>query len=50
MGEIAEMKQNGILCADCGAYVGDDVGYELLCGDCLREEREREKENEKNRP
>ena len=44
MGEIVEMKKTGILCADCGAYVGDDVGYELLCDDCLEEERKGEDE------
>lgn len=34
MGEIAEMHLCGILCEQCGAFVGEDVGYPRSCDDC----------------
>jgi len=34
MGEIAEMKLEGILCECCGEYIGDAVGYPRRCKTC----------------
>ncbi len=31
MGEIAEMMLEGILCNQCGAFVGEEVGYPQYC-------------------
>lgn len=37
MGEIADMIIEGVLCEQCGAYVGDEVGFPRSCPDCERE-------------
>lgn len=34
MGEIADMMIDGILCEECGEYIGDAVGYPRLCSGC----------------
>lgn len=39
MGDIAEMILMGVLCEECGAYIGDDEapGYPRKCNDCKGE-------------
>jgi len=32
MGEIAEMMLAGVLCEQCGEFIGDEVGYPRNCG------------------
>jgi hypothetical protein len=32
MGEIADMMIEGILCEQCGVFIGDEVGYPRNCG------------------
>ncbi len=32
MGEIADMMLEGILCQDCGEYIGDGDGIPQSCG------------------
>ncbi len=34
MGDISDLMQCGVLCQQCGGYVGDDVGYPRYCADC----------------
>lgn len=34
MGEIAEMMLDGILCEQCGEYIGGSVGYPRPCAGC----------------
>jgi hypothetical protein len=34
MGEIAEGVLDGILCQECGVFVGMPVGYPRSCEDC----------------
>lgn len=34
MGEIAEMMIDGILCEQCGEYIGGAVGYPRTCSGC----------------
>lgn len=34
MGEIAELMLEGVLCENCGSFVGDPVGYPRKCEDC----------------
>ena len=34
MGDIAEMKLEGILCEGCGEFIGEEVGYPRRCKDC----------------
>jgi hypothetical protein len=31
VGEIADMMLDGMLCACCGTYIGEDAGYPLYC-------------------
>lgn len=31
MGDIAEMMLDGTLCCDCGAFIGEPVGYPVSC-------------------
>lgn len=47
MGEIADMIIDGILCENCGGYIGDSVDYTRKCPECTREFR-REFRREKN--
>ena len=35
MGEIAEAILDGILCEQCGEYMGDAVGYPRTCRGCM---------------
>lgn len=37
MGEISDMMLEGILCQQCGGYVGDGDGFPVTCGSCLRD-------------
>ena len=34
MGEVTEMKMEGILCERCGAYMGEEVGHPRKCESC----------------
>lgn len=34
MGEVADMMLEGILCAGCGEYTGEDSGYPVYCSTC----------------
>lgn len=34
MGDIADAMLDGMLCGECGSYLGDDVGYPRYCGGC----------------
>ena len=34
MGDAAEMVLEGILCEECGEYIGDAVGYPRKCDSC----------------
>ncbi len=34
MGEVSEMIINGILCQQCGEYVGNPVGHSRICKHC----------------
>lgn len=38
-GEVAEMMLTGIMCQQCGEYMGDEVGYPRTCRDCARSMR-----------
>ena len=37
MGDVAEMIIEGILCEECGSYIGEAVGYPRKCEDCKEE-------------
>ena len=38
MGEISEMKLEGILCESCGAFIdAEGCGFPTLCKDCITE-------------
>lgn len=34
MGEIADMMLDGILCQECGQFIGERVGFPQSCDDC----------------
>lgn len=34
MGEVADMIIDGILCAGCGVYLGEEVGFPCYCESC----------------
>lgn len=34
MGDIAEMILEGILCQDCGSFIGEATDYPRSCDDC----------------
>lgn len=36
MGEYADMIIEGESCQECGAYLGEAVGYPLTCGSCKK--------------
>lgn len=40
MGEIADMMLDGTLCERCGEYLGEAVGFPVICAACQRDERE----------
>ena len=40
MGEIAEMMLEGILCQQCGVYLGEGDGFPQLCPSCQSENDE----------
>ena len=46
MGEITDMHLDGTLCESCGVYMGESVGYPVVCEDCHSEEMEGELETE----
>ena len=48
MGEIAEMVLDGLLCEQCGEYIGDglDAGYPRLCAACAVEAEEEAEETD----
>jgi hypothetical protein len=37
MSEIFDMQEDGILCAQCSAYVGPATGYMRKCDGCRRQ-------------
>lgn len=46
MGEISDMILEGILCQECGGFVGEACGYPRTCDDCLSTNNENGDENE----
>lgn len=34
MGETAELLLEGVLCENCGCYIGEAVGYTRVCDEC----------------
>ena len=34
MGDVADMMMDGILCIECGEYIGEDVGHPRKCFGC----------------
>ncbi len=38
MGEITEMILEGILCQECGEYIGDGDGFPVFCSDCAKDQ------------
>ena len=38
MGEIADMMIEGMLCQQCGAYLGEGDGFPVTCEDCAGED------------
>jgi len=34
MGDVADMIIEGVLCEQCGGYIGDEVGYPRKCSSC----------------
>lgn len=34
MGDYAEMILDGEVCATCGEWIGDEIGYPRECEDC----------------
>ncbi len=47
MGDVADMMLEGILCQECGVYVGEGVGYPVSCHYCQRRARFSSKPTEK---
>ena len=37
MGEVTDMILEGVLCEQCGVYIGEAVGYPRCCDDCQEE-------------
>lgn len=52
MGEIAEMIIEGILCEECGVFIGDEVGYTRKCNNCGggRKKKRRRKKKKPTQP
>jgi predicted Zn-ribbon and HTH transcriptional regulator len=40
MGEVVEMILEGILCEQCGQYIGRSIGYPQKCNDCKEDDDE----------
>jgi len=39
MGEIADLMLDGILCEQCGVYIGEAIGYTRNCQNCQPKRR-----------
>lgn len=51
MGDIAEAMIDGTFCSDCGAYIGEDVGFPRCCRACEQaDDAERDAAEDRNRP
>ena len=54
MGEVADMMREGVLCQECGVFLGEDAsyqapGYPVTCNDCKREARPKRKRRKRSR-
>ena len=44
MGDVADLMLDGVICEQCGVYLGEGCGYVQLCPACEAETREAERE------
>ena len=40
MGEIADLVLDGVICQQCGCFIGDPAGYPRDCEDCEEENQQ----------
>jgi len=49
MGEISDMIIDGILCQECGGYIGEAVGYPRSCNSCKPKKKNKKKGSKNER-